>query len=132
MIYFFMGRKIRISCGRFTFEAELKNTPTSNKIINEFPLEGNVNIWGEEIFFPVSVAARQEASATEEVDLGTIAYWPPGKAFCIFFGPTPVSDSQKPRAYSPVNIIGKIHGDLEDLKTIAHGEKITVDFLSDN
>ena len=121
-----MGRKIRISCGRFNFEAELKNTPTSNKIISEFPLEGNVNIWGEEIFFPISVAAGQEASAR------TIAYWPPGKAFCIFFGPTPVSDSQKPRAYSPVNIIGKISGDLDDLKTIAHGEKIKVDLWSDN
>ena len=126
-----MRTKIRISCGRFTFEAELANTPTSNKIINEFPLEGNANIWGEEIFFPVSVAAKAEKSAKEEVDPGTIAYWPPGKAFCIFFGPTPVSNSQKPKAYSPVNIIGKISGDLEDLKTISQGERIKVDLLSE-
>lgn len=95
----------------------------------EMPLEGNANIWGEEIYFPVSFTAELDAHAKEEVDIGTIAYWPPGKAFCIFFGPTPVSTSAMPRAYSPVNVFGKIHGDLADLRNVSPGEKIKVDLL---
>jgi hypothetical protein len=56
--------------------------------------------------------------------VGTIAYWPVGKAFCIFFGPTPVSLGEQPRAYSPVNILGKIEGDVAALKEISQGATV--------
>lgn len=119
--------KILITCGRFSFEAELLETKTAQMIRNELPLRGDANIWGEEIYFPVTFTAEIEDSAKEEVEVGTIAYWPPGKAFCIFFGPTPVSTSAKPRAYSPVNICGKIHGNLDDLRAVSPGEKVKVE-----
>lgn len=101
-------------------------------LIAELPLEGNVNIWGEEIYFPLTFTSESEPDAAEEVEEGTLAYWPPGKAFCIFYGPTPVSTSDKPRAYSPVNVLGKICGTLEGLREISQGEKITVDFSEGN
>ncbi|MCG8308589.1 MAG: hypothetical protein MI975_14445 [Cytophagales bacterium] len=122
-------KKVLITCGRLEIEAELFDTKTAKLIINETPLSGTTSIWGGEIYFPVSVVAELEEDATEEVEGGTLAYWPPGKAFCIFFGPTPVSSTSKPRAYSPVNVIGKIHGNLEDLRSISQDEPIKVELI---
>lgn len=125
-------KKVLITCGRLSFNAELFDTKTVQLIIDETPLNGKVNIWGDEIYFPVSFTAELEKDALEEIEVGTLAYWPPGKAFCIFFGPTPVSTSSKPRGYSPVNVIGKIHGNLEDLRTISPGESIKVELLNES
>ena len=119
--------KVTITCGQLVFEAELFATKTAQMIFNELPLRGQANIWGEEIYFPVSFTAELEEGAQEEVEVGTLAYWPPGKVFCIFFGPTPASTSSKPRGYSAVNEVGKIHGNLEGLKSISPGELIKVD-----
>jgi hypothetical protein len=120
-------KRVKINCGRLSFEAELFDTATGKMMVKEMPLEGNANIWGEEIYFPISVTAELEENAQEEVEIGTLAYWPPGKAFCIFFGPTPVSTSSMPRAYSPVNVFGKIQGNLKDLQYVSPGEKVKVD-----
>jgi len=125
-------KKALITCGRFSFEAEFFDTATAKMMIREMPLTGSANFWGEEIYFPVSFTAEIEDDAKEEVEVGTIAYWPPSKAFCIFFGPTPVSTSEKPRGYSAVNVCGKIHGKLEDLRSVSPGEKIKVDLLVEN
>ena len=122
-------KKVLITCGRLSFTAELFDTPTTRMIANETPLTGSANMWGDEIYFPVSFTAELEQDATSEVDEGTLAYWPPGKAFCIFFGPTPVSTSSKPKGYSPVNVIGKIDGRLDDLRTISPGESIKVELV---
>ena len=100
-------------------------------MLDDMPLVGNANFWGDEIYFPVSFTAELEEDAPEEVDVGTIGYWPPSKAFCMFFGPTPVSTSEKPRGYSAVNICGKIHGDLMDFRNITPGEKIKVEVIDE-
>lgn len=122
-------KKVLITCGRLSFLAEFFNTATAQMMLKEMPLSGSANIWGEEIYFPVSFTAELEKDAKQEVEVGTIAYWPPGKVFCIFFGPTPASTSEKPRGYSAVNVCGKIHGNLEDLRGITPGEKIKVDVM---
>ena len=122
-------KKVLITCGRLVLEAELFETKTAQMILNEAPLAGKTNVWGDEIYFPISLTAELESDAPEEVEVGTLAYWPPGKAFCIFFGPTPVSTSSKPRAYSPVNVIGKISGNLDELKSITQGEPIKVELI---
>jgi len=120
-------KEITIKCGRHLFEAELFDTQTARMLMKELPLKGDINVWGEEIFFPVSFTAELEDDCVEELDEGSLAYWPPGKAFCIFFGPTPASTSSKPRAYSPVNVFGKIKGEFKKLKEINQGEKIEID-----
>jgi hypothetical protein len=84
------------------------------------------NVWGEEIYFATPVEIAEEAGAVEEVPVGTLAYWPPGHAFCIFFGPTPVSRGSTPRAYSPVNVIGRVHGDVARLRRIRNGAAVSI------
>ncbi|MFX1237021.1 MAG: cyclophilin-like family protein [Promethearchaeota archaeon] len=52
--------------------------------------------------------------------MGDIGYWMDGDAFVIFFGPTPHSTNDTPRAASDINIFAKIEGDPDvsvNLKT---------------
>jgi hypothetical protein len=61
------------------------------------------------------------------VEVGDVAYWPPGESMCIFFGPTPVSKASEPRAYSPVNVFGKVIGDPLVFRKVKNGEKTKVE-----
>lgn len=117
---------ITISSGEIILKAELLDTPTARAIEKALPFEGRVNVWGEEIYFPIPVALEQEPEAREEVEVGELGYWPVGKAFCIFFGPTPVSTGEKPHADSPVNVFGKLLDDPGPLKNLQSGDIIHV------
>jgi len=105
---------------------EDKNRKTGDAIWNALPIEAKANRWGEEIYFSTGVKIGEENSQ-EVVQVGEIGYWPPGKAFCIFFGRTPASTDDKPRAASPVNVFGKVIGDLSGLKKVRDGDQITID-----
>ena len=89
-------------------EAELFDTPTGRAVYEALPLHRNVNRWGEEIYFEVPVHCELEENARAQVNVGDLAYWPNMPAFCIFFGPTPLSTSEQPVAASPVNVFGRI------------------------
>ena len=69
---------------------------------------------------------EEDRSFQEIVDLGDIGFWPPGNAICLFFGPTPISSEGEIRPASSVNIVGKIIGNLEELKLIKSASKISV------
>ena len=115
---------IRISGKKF--DAYLYDTPTSKMIWESLPIESSANLWGEEIYFPIPVRTELDHTAKEVVELGDLGYWPPGNAFCIFFGKTPVSGENEIRPASPVNVIGKIVGELEKLKTVPFGAKVQI------
>ena len=70
--------------------------------------------------------AAQAPDARTEVEVGELGYWPVGRAFCIFFGPTPVSTGNQPRAYSPVNILGRVLGDATRLRSVRAGTSVSV------
>lgn len=108
-------------------EAEIidKNPGTVEAILNALPFDGMANVWGEEVYFNIPVGVGEEDSQ-EEMEVGDIAFWPTGNAMCIFFGPTPVSESEKPKAYGPVNLFAKIIGDTKLLKKVREGEMIRV------
>ncbi|UCG53048.1 MAG: hypothetical protein JSW58_05705 [Candidatus Latescibacterota bacterium] len=120
-------RKINICAGNLSVEAELNDTTSANKIWEALPITGSANTWGDEIYFEIPVSADLESDAIEEVEVGTLGYWPPGKAFCIFFGKTPVSTGEKPRAYSPVNIVGSVTGDPDEFKKVTSGEEVKIE-----
>lgn len=121
-----MTAKISISIGTLVLEAELLDTPTASRILDALPIEGSANVWGDEIYFDIPLSLAPEADARAEVEVGDLAYWPAGPAFCIFFGPTPVSTDERPRAFSPVNIFGRVLGDAGRLKGTPNGAAVKV------
>jgi hypothetical protein len=118
--------KINISVGNVSLEAQMLDTPTASRILETLPLESSANVWGDEIYFDIPLSLEQEPDARADVEVGDLAYWPAGPAFCIFFGPTPVSTGDQPRAYSPVNVFGRVLGDTGKFKTISAGAVIKV------
>jgi hypothetical protein len=122
----FQLKNITIQFDELSFEAQLNENPTADEIWKQLPFESRVNTWGEEIYFEIPVNIPQEPDAREIVAVGELGYWPAGQAFCIFFGPTPVSTDERPRAYSPVNIFGEILADHSQLKGIEDGQRVKV------
>ena len=119
---------------KITFESGLEiygllndqlNPTTVNAILKDLPVESEVNLWGDEIYFSIPTRVGLENSQ-EYVEVGTIAYWPEGHSLCLFFGRTPVSTDDRPKAYSPVNVIGKVIGNIDILKKVKDGEKVSV------
>lgn len=122
-----MSKKIRITTGRLSLGAELNDSETAQMIIEALPIHGKAQLWGGEIYFSIGVSAELEDDSTEILEQGQLAYWPPGKAFCIFFGPTPASKGDEIRAASAVNVVGQIQDDLSDLWTVETAADILVE-----
>lgn len=124
-----MNMKIKIKSGNIFVEAKLNNTKTADVIHKALPIEGIVNLWGDEIYFSIPIILGLEEDAKEIVEKGDLGYWPSGNAFCIFFGPTPVSKENEIRPASKVNVFGQIISDIKVLKNITAGSKIKVFIL---
>jgi hypothetical protein len=120
-------RKIRITAAKVQAEAVLNESPTATKIWEALPIEARGNIWGDEIYFSIPVDAAPAKDARDLVAVGELGYWPPGTAFCIFFGRTPASTDDRPRAASPVNIIGKVSGDATVFHAVAPGARVRLE-----
>jgi len=108
-------------------EAQLNETKTAQLIWEALPIDGKNNLWGEEIYFAIPVKTGSEQGARDVVSAGELGYWPPGHAFCIFFGPTPASRGDEIRAASAVNIIGKILSDPKVFLKAKDGARITLE-----
>jgi hypothetical protein len=121
-----MGRTIRIIAGDVVAAAELNDTRTATAIWSALPIHARAQTWGDEIYFGIGIQAEAEASK-EVVALGDLAYWPPGSAFCIFFGPTPMSQGNEIRPASPVTVVGRVAGDAAVFRTVAAGAKVTLE-----
>jgi hypothetical protein len=118
--------KIMIEVENISMEADLLDTPTARQISEALPIEGSVSVWGDEIYFDIPLTIEQEPDASQDVEVGDLGYWPAGPAFCIFFGPTPVSTTDQPRAYSPVNVFGRVLGSPQLFKSVAGGAIIKI------
>ena len=81
---------------------------------------------GDEIYFTIPVDAELDETAREEVEMGDLGYWPSGKAFCIFFGQTPMSEPGRIVPASAVNIIGRVIGDATRFKEVMHESEVTL------
>lgn len=124
-----MPRKLKIitkSVGTFDAELTGENPTTADAFYAKLPIEGKANVWGEEIYFSIPVTLVEEYPKPL-VEVGDIAYWPPGKAICLFFGPTPASWDKEIRPASPVNVFAKIENNAKLLKLVLPGEKIRVE-----
>jgi hypothetical protein len=110
-------RKIQITAGIVAMEATLNHSETANLIWGSLPLESDAKVWGDEVYFDTSIKADSE-DPLGEVPSGTLAYWPPGSAFCVFFGQAP---------YSPVNVFGQLDGEPRDFAAVRDGDKVNVE-----
>jgi hypothetical protein len=114
------------STGEVYAEFSEENLETARAIWDALPIEARANTWGEEIYFSIPVEAGAE-NPREVVEMGDLGYWPPGKAFCIFFGRTPASRGDEIRPASPVNVFGKVSGDPRVFKKVRGGERVTLE-----
>jgi len=120
-----MDRAIRITAGSVSAEAWLNDSQTARAIWDALPIEAKGETWGDEIYFDVALTLCAE-SPRAVVELGDIGYWPPGRAFCIFFGPTPSSRGDEIRPASPVNVFGRVLGDPTQFKKVRAGTPVRV------
>lgn len=123
-------RYIRIIAGKVEATAELNDSRMADAIWDALPLEARGSTWGDEIYFsiPVNTAA---GPVKEVVDLGELGFWSPGKAFCIFFGQTPISAPGEIRPANPVVVFGKLLGDAKVFKSVRSGTRIRVERLEE-
>jgi hypothetical protein len=118
-----MVHRIEITAGQITVEAELNETQTAGAVWDALPVEAMANTWGDEIYFSTPIVLELEAGQ-EVVERGDLGYWPPGKAICIFFGPTPASRGDEIRPASPVTVFGRVVGDTSVLKMVQDGSQV--------
>ena len=123
-------RRIRITAVPVVMEAELNQSRTAQQIWDALPIEAPGNMWGDEIYFSIPIDAETD-NAQAVVELGELAYWPPGTAFCIFFGPTPMSRGTEIRPASPVNVVGRLLGEPKDFKQVGDGTVVKIEKISD-
>ena len=121
-------QKVVFKTSQGDIEAEFLENETAKKIIERLPIESKVKTWGDEIYFSIPVTAKLE-NPIEAVEKGDLGYWPEGKSFCIFFGPTPISSKDEIKPASSVEIVGKLSGNPEKFKKVESGETIILEKL---
>lgn len=121
-----MSKRIIIKAGSVTANAELNDTRTATLIWDKLPIEARTSLWGDEIYFSIPVKDELE-NGKEVVNVGDLGYWPEGAAFCIFFGPTPVSSGGVIKPASAVNIIGRVTDDAKIFKSVKSREKVSIE-----
>ena len=122
-----MAYPIRITVGKLVFDGELNDTATAQRVCDALPIEGQVNRWGDEIYFGIPVTGDTDDEMRTVMEIGELAFWPPGHALCIFWGPTPASQADEPRAASDVVPIGKLSGDFSKLGETADGQPVLIE-----
>ena len=122
-----MPKRIRITAGKVSAIAELDASPTAQAIWDALPFEASASRWGEEVYFEIPVQLDEGAGARQVMRVGELGYWPVGSAFCIFFGRTPDSVGDEPRAYSSVNPFGQVQGDAGVFAAVRSGTRVSVE-----
>lgn len=120
-----MKREIKIQAGPVYAEAELNDTDTARAVWNALPVRATANTWGEEIYFEIPLRHPLELGQ-EVVQAGDLGYWPTGRAFCIFFGPTPASKGDEIRPASPVTVIGHLRSNPQSFRHVRDGVRVVI------
>ena len=119
-------RRIRITAESVSAEARLNDSRSAAAIWDALPLAAAAETWGDEIYFDIGLALAAE-SPKAVVELGDLGYWPPGRALCIFFGPTPASQRDEIRPASPVTVVGSLVSDPRAFTKVRAGTTIRLE-----
>jgi hypothetical protein len=123
-------KKMVIKAGTVEVAAELNDSATAQAIWGALPITGSANTWGEEVYFRIPVACNLEPGARDVLELGELGYWPSGRAFCIFFGETPISAPGEIRAASAVTVVGRVLGDPKRFLEVKDAETVRLERVS--
>lgn len=124
-------RQIEISAGDVIVTAVLNDSDTADELWASLPITARAQTWGDEIYFSIPVSVEEAADSQETVEMGAVAYWPPGSALCLFWGPTPMSAPGEIRPAAAVNVMGQIDGDPTVLGGVADGAEVVVSRLGE-
>jgi len=116
--------RIIIEAAGHTLEAELSDSAAGRVISSSLPFAADMSRWGEEYYGSVGIDIAEDGTVRDIMEVGEIAYWPPGRALCIFFGRTPASTDERPRAASPVIPIGRVIAGLDGLHSLGKRAKM--------
>jgi hypothetical protein len=108
---------VRFKIGSTQVLADLNETECALGILEALPIRSRARVWGQEVYFDTEVILPEE-NPQAHVPPGTVAYWLPGKAVCLFFGQTPAS---------PVSVVGTMRGNPRDLAAVHAGDEVTVE-----
>ena len=115
---------ITLTIENVELQASLNDSPIAAALVNDLPTGVRMSRWGDEYYGSIGLGMDNDRETREDVEVGTLAYWPTGDALCIFFGPTPASTGPMPRAASAVSVIGSVTGgDLDALRAL--GRSVT-------
>jgi hypothetical protein len=121
-----MSTSLSIKIQDQSFSAELNNSPAAAMLLEALPLKVRMSRWGEEYYGDCGLSIPADASAREFLQVGEIAYWPPGSALCFFFGPTPASTDERPRAASAVVPLGQFKGGVDALRSFGSSIEVAL------
>lgn len=122
-----MAEQIKIISGEVELTAQLNDSPSAKALVQNLPLELQMTRWGDEYYGACGVSVEEGPGARELMEVGELAIWPPGSALCIFFGPTPASVEDEPRAASKVNPIGRINSGAQALRKLGPSIQMCVE-----
>ncbi len=120
-----------IEAGGVTVTVALRDTPTARALAAAAPFAARARTWGEEVYFSTPVSAAQEPDARDVMQPGEVAFWPPGDAIALVFGPTPVARGDELRLASPANVIGRAREDLRALARVRDGAALSIRLAKD-
>jgi uncharacterized protein len=120
-----MTNRLHLLIDEHDFEIELNDSDTANALWLAAPFDSTTNAWGDEIYFEVPVRNRLE-NGRKVLKAGEVAYWPEGRALCVFYGPTPISSGKDPEAISPVSPVGHLLGDPRSFDAVGDRRRVMV------
>lgn len=124
-------RRIKITAGGVSLEAELLDTATADAIYDRAPFESRAMIWGEEVYFSTPVNVEREPDARDVIEAGELAYWVEGAAIAIGFGRTPISTGDEIRLAAPTNIWARTRDDVRSFSAVESGDVVRVERISE-
>lgn len=127
-----MAEQIRIVSDEVELVAQLNDSPSARALVQKLPLELQMTRWGDEYYGACDVSEQEAPDARELMEIGELALWPPGSALCIFFGPTPASIEEEPRAASKVNPIGRINSGAQALRKLGPSIQMRVELQNND
>ena len=120
--------EVRLKINDQTISAELYDCETARALVAHLPLTVTMSRWGDEYYGSIApLDVGEAADARDVMEIGELAYWLPGAALCIFFGPTPASHGDEPRATSNVNPLGRLIGDPSFLRGLDPSVSVTIE-----